>query len=142
MASINLLIRIEAGLADTFAALSTNEGISNWFTRSECEDWSVGSRLSWFGETDMIITAFQDNEKISIHVNSGGGWENTDITFTLEQAAGKTIVRFDHDNWSEPGDLFRDCAMSWAYFLESLKLYLETGTGTPEGVAPPCESES
>lgn len=32
--------------------------------------------------------------------------------------------------------------MSWAYFLESLKLYVETAEGRPEGVAPPCEWET
>lgn len=63
---------------------------------------------------------------------------DTDIVFEFEKRADATLVRFDHSGWPATTDFMRDCSMSWAYFLESLKLYLETGEGTPEGVAPPC----
>jgi hypothetical protein len=41
----------------------------------------------------------------------------------------RTVVRFDHLGWPEITDRFRDCSMSWAYFLEE-------GQSTPESLAP------
>jgi hypothetical protein len=68
-------------------------------------------------------------------------WFNTDIVFDLAEQGDRTIVRFDHSGWPEVSDLFRDCSMSWAYFLESLRSLLEEGRGTPESRAPACESD-
>ena len=48
------------------------------------------------------------------------------------QALRVVKVRFDHLGWAEVTDLFRDCSMSWAYFLESLRTLIEEGRGTPE----------
>jgi len=141
MTSINLLIRINASLEETFAALSNNEKIASWFTETECDDWTAGSAVTWFGETKMTIREIHENEKVAFHVNSGSGWEGTDIVFSTQQIeSDRTLVRFDHEGWTNITDHFRDCAMSWAYFLESLRLYLETGRGTPEELAPKCEA--
>ena len=63
-----------------------------------------------------------------------------EIAFEFVPEGNRTLVRFDHMGWSEITDRFRDCSMSWAYFLESLRALIEEGEGTPESVAPPCES--
>ncbi len=68
-------------------------------------------------------------------------WMGTEIRFSLEAQHKATVVRFDHTGWGETTDTFRECAMTWAYFMESLRLCLETGKGTPESIAPPCELE-
>lgn len=88
----------------------------------------------------MTISELRQNHSVQFRVKHGSGWENTDIRFELESIGSRTLVRFDHTGWREITDHFRDCSMSWAYFLESLKLYLETGKGTPESEAPACES--
>lgn len=140
MYSISHLIRIDAGAPDVFAALTTNEKIDQWFTTTECDRWEAGSKVLWFGSTEMSITQIKDDDCVVLHVHQGSGWEGTDIKFAVEAEGDQTILRFDHLSWDTVTDHFRDCSMSWAYFLESLKLYLETGTGTPEELAPSCES--
>lgn len=141
MTSINHLIRIDASVTQVFQALTSNEGIAKWFAETQCKDWKTGSTVTWFGSIDMKINELIEDKLVQFHVNSGGGWDNTDIRFSVEDDSGKSVVRFDHSNWSKVSDHFRDCSMSWAYFLESLRQYLETGVGTPEGFAPACESE-
>lgn len=145
MHTISLMIRIDAPADKVFHALTSNQHIAGWFTATQCADWSQGSKVVWFDSTDMVITEFAQDNALTLHVNSGGGWDETDIRFSIaagpEEDPAKTGVRFDHSGWPQVSDHFRDCAMSWAYFLESLCLYLETGKGTPEGVAPACESE-
>lgn len=65
---------------------------------------------------------------------------STEIVFEFEAQGDDTIVRFDHLGWPDMSDRFRDCSMSWAYFLESLKSLIEEGRGTPESVAPACDN--
>jgi len=133
MAGIHHLIRVTAGIDSTFEALTTNTGIARWFTSTECSSWAVGSSVVWFTDTVMDISEFIEFEKIAYRVVSGSGWADTEIVFTLESVGNDlTLIRFDHIKWEEVTDHFRDCSVSWAYFLESLKQYLETGVGTPE----------
>ena len=65
-------------------------------------------------------------------ITSDNPWFETDVVFDFEARGTTTTVRFDHLGWPEVSDLFRDCSMSWAYFLESLRSLIEDGRGTPE----------
>jgi len=141
MFSINHIIRINANVSEVFEAISTNTAIAKWFTVTECDRWAIGSKVVWFDDTIMSIIQFEENRCVALHVTEGGGWENTDIRFLLEPDANRTILRFDHSSWRAITDHFRDCSMSWAYFLESLKQFLETGLGTPEELSPSCDTE-
>lgn len=141
MSAINLMIRIDAPIDAVFGALTTNEAIAGWFTETVCAKWAIDEQATWFGETVMRILDLSKNQRVALRVLRGGGWDKTEIAFSVEALSKtRTMVRFDHTDWPEVDDHFRDCAMSWAYFLESLRLYVETGVGTPEGVAPACEA--
>ena len=69
-------------------------------------------------------------------------WYDTEIAFEFLAENDQTLVRFDHLGWPEVMERFRDCSRSWAYFLESLRSLLEEGRGTPEALAPACDSPS
>ena len=43
----------------------------------------------------------------------------------------ETAVLFTHADWRSPSELMAHCSARWAYFLLSLKSYVETGCGTP-----------
>jgi len=58
-------------------------------------------------------------------------WVGTSVTFDLTAHEDETVVMFAHSNWREPGEFMAHCSARWAYFLISLKLLVETGTGTP-----------
>lgn len=140
MAAINLIVRVKASAEDTYRALTTNEGIAGWFTETQCAQWSESSSVTWLGNIYLRIAGLEENRLVEFTVDRGGGWENTQISFAIEQTPEHCKILFDHRDWPQVSEHFRDCAMSWAYFLESLRSYLETGKGTPEGVAPACES--
>jgi len=150
MPDISLIVRIAAEPERVFRALATLEGIAGWFTEATSRDYTEGGKMSLnFGEgqTDFDVASMNPNRKLVWRcISRENIWSDTEIRFTLEPKAGATppttLVRFDHAGWTETTDSLRECAMSWAYFLESLKLYLETGTGTPESVAPPCDLET
>jgi len=140
MNAISHLVRISDSPAAVFGALTNDQSIEKWFTESACDEWQTGETVTWFGDTVMTISEMTLDHSITFQVKEGSGWEGTYIRFELEPFEERTLVRFDQTGWQEITDHFRDCSMSWAYFLESLKLFVETGTGTPESHSPPCES--
>jgi len=143
MAQISLLVRIDEKLETVFEQVATAQGIAKWFTEATLlRNQNTGQlQLQLWGETDFIITELIPSSRIIWHCTSTDNpWFGTDVCFSFREDQGKTIVSFDHRGWDEVSDLFRDCAMSWAYFLESLCASLETGQGTPEGIAPPCDT--
>jgi uncharacterized protein YndB with AHSA1/START domain len=145
MTQISLLIRIKADPIEVFNQVATAEGIAKWFTEatlSKNEETDT-LQLQLWGETDFIVTELSPPTRIVWHCTSKDNpWFGTDIIFAFSSDSGKTVVTFDHAGWPEVSSLFRDCAMSWAYFLESLRSLIEDGKGTPEEVAPPCEADA
>ena len=143
MSQISLLVRIKADTDEVYRHLTTSEGIASWFTQatySSCEETGE-LRLQLWGETNFLVTEQTPSSTVIWRCTSTDNpWFGTEIKFTLKADSDQTIVVFDHSGWPEISDLFRDCAMSWAYFLESLKTWVEDGIGTPESVAPACEA--
>lgn len=145
MNQISLLIRIKASPEEVYKQIATSDGVAKWFTEaSYYTDKDTGEfRLLLWRETDFIVTEKLPPSRIVWHCTSKDNpWLGTDIAFELREEADKTIVAFDHSGWPEISDLYRDCAMSWAYFLESLRSLIEDGAGTPEGVAPKCDASA
>jgi len=145
MESIALLIRIDGDIEEVYRQVATLEGLAAWFTEANSENYAPGKSLKLFSEDtcEFDVVSMTPHSQIEWKcVSREHIWTGTTIRFTFEHRDSKTFISFDHSGWSEVTEIYRDCAMSWAYFLESLKLLVETGSGTPEGVAPPCENES
>jgi hypothetical protein len=58
-------------------------------------------------------------------------WVGTKLAFDLTEKENETVVLFTHADWRSPSEFMAHCSARWAYFLLSLKSYLETGKGTP-----------
>lgn len=146
MAEVAHLVRIRATPEEVYRRVATVEGIAAWFTEASCSEYELGSTLELrFGDDPVAFTISElvEPARIVWHCTTPeNSWYGTDIAFEFEAQGDRTVVRFDHSGWSEVSDRFRDCSMSWAYFLESLRLLLEEGRGTPESVAPPCDGDA
>jgi len=144
MAQISHLVRINATPRAVFERLATVDGIAGWFTRASSPDYRAGGRLQLYFSDEpisFVITTLDAPSRLVWHCTTPNDpWSDTDIAFELVEQPGRTVVRFDHLGWPAVTDRFRDCSMSWAYFLESLRMLVEEGRGTPESVAPPCEA--
>jgi len=142
MAQIAHLVRIRAAPEDVYRRIASTEGIAAWFTDASSPDYREGGTLELrFSDEPVSFTITELTEPFRIvwHCTTKGNtWFGTDVAFELVAQGDQTVVRFDHLGWPEVTDRFRDCSMSWAYFLESLRLLLEEGRGTPESLAPPC----
>ena len=141
MAQIAFMVRIAADLPEVYEKVSTAKGIASWFTEASFKvNQQFGSvRLCLWDDVYFVVTESTSPTKISWYCGTAGHpWYATDIGFEFRTVENQTAVVFDHSGWPEVSEHFRDCALSWAYFLESLKSLVETGQGTPEGVAPHC----
>ncbi len=78
----------------------------------------------------------QDKKVRWLHrMSSVAQWAGTNITWQLTPVHDETMVLFTHDGLINVDMIYEQTRQNWAYYLESLKSYLETGKGTP-GVSP------
>ena len=128
-----------ASLNEVYAALTTVEGLSAWWTtRTQGETpgrSNVGGVLQFrfgAGGFDMRVLELQPVKRVLWQVVDGPEeWIGTKISFDLDQRDDWTIVLFKHEGWKEPVEFMHHCSTKWAIFLLSLKSLLETGKGAP-----------
>jgi uncharacterized protein YndB with AHSA1/START domain len=136
--SINHLFHINASREKVFEALSTIEGLANWWTTQTSGDPALGGTLEFrfgqMGGPDMKITELKPGEKLSWEcLGSPHGWVGHRLHFNLDENEGKTRVRFSHDGWTQQDDFHAICNFSWARYMESLRQYCQTGKGEAFG---------
>lgn len=134
-------VGIQAPVAKVYAALSTLEGLSGWWTEETTGASRPGDTITFnfsrpdgtqVGSIGMDVVALETDRKV--HWRGSGGpaeWVGTDIVFELSQVADYTIVRFGHRGWREESEFTGHCGTKWATFLMSLKSLVETGKGRP-----------
>ena len=138
--AIKQLFHINASKEHVFEAISTIEGLSNWWTVQTEGDASLGGTIQFdFGDFKgplMEVILLQPNEKIVWKcVGSAHGWLENTFEFQLDENEGKTRVRFSHLGWEEQGDFYAICNFSWGRYMESLRQYCQTGKGESFGSA-------
>ncbi len=136
MAEIYHRVGIAGPTKEVFNALTTNDGLSKWWTTDTTGAGEVGSIINFRfngGGPDFEVAELQPDELVRWK-HSGevpGEWMGTDISFELQDEGKQTIVCFKHANWKEPSDFMAHCSTKWAVFLLSLKDAIETGQGSP-----------
>lgn len=119
-----------------YGALSTVEGLADWWTEDTTGDAGTGGLLKFrFGPPggfDIEVLDCSPAERVTWKVVDGPAeWIDTTIDWRLRQEGDYTIVMFEHRDWKEPGEFMHHCSTKWATFLMSLKSLLETGSGAP-----------
>ncbi len=138
MPDIRHRVAVSAPLDRVYRALSTTEGISEWWTRDGVRgDSSEGSRLQFFfGQPEpaavMEVARLSPDGHVGWNCVEGADeWIGTRLTFDLTRTGDETVVMFTHADWRSPSEFMAHCSARWAYFLLSLKSLLENGKGTP-----------
>jgi uncharacterized protein YndB with AHSA1/START domain len=126
----------KASPEDAYAALTTLEGLSGWWTDNTQGESKVGGVLQFrfFGAEgfDMNVLELDPAKRVLWQVVEGPKeWIGTTIRWELRQEADHTVVLFKHQGWQEPVEFMHHCSTKWATFLMSLKALVETGKGSP-----------
>src|SRR6478672_3541265 len=120
---------------EVYAALTTIDGLSGWWTEDTEGETSVGGILRFrfdVGGFDMKVLELVPDKRVLWEVTDGPEeWIGTTVSWDLEQEGEYTVVLFAHEGWREPVEFMHHCSTKWAIFLMSLKSLVETGKGAP-----------
>src|SRR6185369_13656439 len=137
MATIRHQLLIRADQDKIFEALTTQEGLSNWWTRTCTCKPEVGFENEFrFGEqflNRMKILDLQKDKRVEWECVEGADeWIGTHVIFDIEEKPdGKIFLNFQHAGWKDATEFFSNCNFNWGRFLLSLKYLLEKGKGNP-----------
>src|SRR5262245_52556586 len=134
MADMHHLIQIDkVEPSAAFAALTTQDGITGWWTsRAEVSGRAPGDVLKMsFPDApvtwDMRIAEVNEPAGVLWRCTGGPpGWESTSVSWAIEKAGDAAVVRLDHTGFPAVDDMFRIVTVGWSQMLLSLKEYLES----------------
>lgn len=136
MAEIRHRVGIRAGAAEVYQRLTTDAGLSQWWTSDTHGAGDVGSvirfRFGGGGPDFEVIELVPDRLVRWRHYGEmPKDWMGSEILFELNEDDKQTIVNFAHYNWAQADDFLAHCSTKWGVFLMSLKSCIETGQGQP-----------
>ncbi len=136
MKSILHRLEINAPREKVYEALTTQQGLSGWWTPETKATPEVGSIARFaFGPDyfkEMKIEELEPPNRVKwLCVKGYKDWIGTTMTFELQPDEKETLLFFRHDGWKEYTQGFAACSYDWAIFLRSLKFLCETGKGLP-----------
>ena len=139
MPDIMHLVRIRATPESVYRALTTAEGIRNWWTHDAALDAAIGGTGTFgFRDRRVLTTVRVDALDSPVHVawttlasTAPSGWDGSTITFDLRAEDDDTVLAFAHRGLACADEGYARVTTGWGYYLISLQQYLETGTGAP-----------
>jgi uncharacterized protein YndB with AHSA1/START domain len=137
MKTIIHCVHVHSSPSDVFRALTTEGGVRGWWTRKAVVEPGEGGtiRFTFHGDFNphMKQTRLEPGQRVEWLCTSGhANWQDNQFRFVLEERNGETMLRFLQEYAQELDDeAYGTYNFNWGYYLNSLKLYCETGAGTP-----------
>lgn len=127
---------IKAPINRVFWAVSTPEGLDEWWTKRSKGSPLLGSEYElWFGaEYDWRarVTRCTPDAEFEVEMtHADGDWIGTRVGFHLDAKDQHTWVRFYHTGWPGANEHYRISSCCWAMYLRILRRYLEHGETVP-----------
>ena len=136
----NIVHRIgtdKATVQQLYNAVSTIEGLSNWWTTNVTGESKIGGIIQFRfskGGPDFEVINLELLKRVEWKCVQGPKeWIDTHIEFYISTENDETVLLFKHCGWREEVEFMHHCSTQWAYFLIGLRKFLETGQGTPYG---------
>jgi len=136
MAEIRHRVGIRGSVAEIYRLLTTDTGLSQWWTTDTSGAGDVGSIIYFrFGNDGprFEVTELIANKLVRWrhYGEMPGAWIGTEILFEMLPEDNQTIVNFSHYNWQQADEFLAHCSTKWGGFMMSLKSSIETGRGQP-----------
>jgi uncharacterized protein YndB with AHSA1/START domain len=137
MKTIIHTVHIHASPDEVYRALTTEEGVTGWWTTEATVEAGEGGviRFRFRGDFNpqMEQTVLQERQLVEwCCVGGHPNWDENTFSFVLREQDGETSLQFRQVYAQElDDDTYGTYNFNWGYYLNSLKRYCETGTGTP-----------
>lgn len=134
--AIHHRLLINQSVEKVYEAITTQEGLSGWWTPNTVARPEVGSVLKFTFEPEytkeMQVEALHPYRLVKWRcLKAYEDWIGTSLIFELEPHVKGTVLIFHHQGWKNYNDHVASCSFDWALFLRSMRLLCETGKGTP-----------
>jgi uncharacterized protein YndB with AHSA1/START domain len=130
-------IDIQTTPENLYEALTTRQGIGGWWTPDVKAEPKVGTlnKLSFLGTTLVFrVDKLEPARHVAwSSVEVPPQWENTQILFDITPGDDTVNLKFRHTGFTSPDGDFGITSYSWAQYVRSIKLLLESGEGEPFG---------
>jgi uncharacterized protein YndB with AHSA1/START domain len=128
-------IKIHASSDRVYQAITTADGIRQWWTRDAAIEPKVGATGEFgFNGRRFIAKVTVDELNPTTRVRwkvSNSAWQGNDIEFNLKANGNDTTIIFSHRGFPHADEGYAIATTNWGFYLLSLKRYLETGKGAP-----------
>jgi uncharacterized protein YndB with AHSA1/START domain len=158
MPNIHHELLIGASAEKVYGAITSQEGLSSWWTPGVNVKHEVDSIAHFPFGTDyfkeMKITELKPSRLVKWTCLAGTEeWVGTHLSFELVEGNKQslsnsrpelqgqieqqgnfdkgTLLIFHHDDWKDYTPMFAECSYTWGQFMTSIKLLCETGKGRP-----------
>ncbi|HEY6950831.1 MAG TPA: SRPBCC domain-containing protein [Bacteroidota bacterium] len=137
MAMIYHQLQIQAAAAKVYEALTTQDGISKWWT-ADCvvkpevgftNEFRIGTQAHYRMRVIHLAPGHSVEWKC---LNQHDDWSGTQISFHLTEKAGITCLDFKHQGFPTESEAFGASSYQWALQLRTLKEYCESSTQQPD----------
>lgn len=132
---------IQAPPQTVYRALTTEDGLAGWWSTRVKADIHVGGTIDFkfieIFNPSMEITALEEPQLVAWKCVAGHDpWSENTFHFNIEPRDGGTILFFRQEYAQELNDEeYGRYNYNWGYYLNSLELLCETGTGKPFGAS-------
>lgn len=130
-------VHIHAAPSAVYRALTTETGVTGWWTRRAAVEEREGGiiRFTFGGDfhPQMKQTKLEPGRRVEwLCVAGHPNWQENRFIFALEERKGETFLIFSQDYARELSDeVYGTYNFNWGFYLNSLKLLCEQGAGTP-----------
>jgi uncharacterized protein YndB with AHSA1/START domain len=122
-----------------YEAITTRQGLAGWWTPQVKAEPTVGALNEFhFAGTTLAFRVDRlepARRVVWSSVQVPPDWEGTQVLFDITPGDDTVNLRFTHTGFATTFGSFGVTSYSWAQYLRSLKLLLETGEGEPFGSA-------
>lgn len=131
-----------------FQALTTESGLSGWWTTKVKADVRLGGVVDFtFGQTfnpDMEITALEKPRLVAWKCVGGHApWSDNTFRFVIEPREEGCALFFHQEYARELSEEeYGRYNFNWGYYLDSLRLLVETGRGKPYLAPTPTQKKA
>ena len=137
MKTIIHTVHIHASPEEVYGALTTEAGVTGWWTTRASVDVGEGGviRFTFHGDFHPEMRQSRLVEGRVVEWSCVGGhanWQDNLFRFQLRERNGETSLQFVQEYARElDDDTYGTYNFNWGYYLNSLKRLCESGEGTP-----------
>ncbi len=129
------LLKIHASVEQVYGAITTADGIRQWWTRDAVIEPRVGAagEFGFYGKRFVAKVLVEELNPLT-HVRwkvTNSAWPGNDIEFDLQDDGNDTTLLFAHRGFPRADAILASATTRWGFYLLSLKRFMQSGEGTP-----------